>query len=86
MKLALMAVLLGAALTALSLLHGWIAIDSVRRGFPVWFVEVFPGSSSSGPGRDVWFFRGYQPLVTNLLIWTIAAWACLMASRRRQHD
>ncbi|SRR6266446_8374338 len=43
MKLTLQAVLLGAVLTACSLFHGWIGIDTVRRGFPLWFVEVVLG-------------------------------------------
>ncbi len=81
--------MLGAALTALSLVHGWTAIDSTRRGFPFWFIEVFPGSSyspSAGPGRDVWFFRGYQAVAANILIWSVPVWAGLRAMTRRQPD
>ena len=85
MKLALQAVGIGAVLTACSLFRGWIAIDSMRRGFPLWFVEVFPGSSysnSAGEGKDIWHFRGYEPLLVNLLVWSAVAYVCLIVFRR----
>jgi hypothetical protein len=80
MKSILKAVALGAALTAFSLVHGWMGIDSMFRGFPFWFMNVIPGytyANSAGPGTDVWFFRGYGPLIANWFIWTFLAWACL---------
>jgi hypothetical protein len=92
MRLALLAVLLGAALTALSLLHGWLAIDSIFRGYPMSFVNVIPGASysnSAGEGRDIWSFIGYKPLVVDFLVWTAVACVPLSAlklSKTKRHD
>ena len=87
MKFAFQVIFLGVALTASSLFFSRAAVDSTLRGFPVWYVDVIPGTSyesSTGPGRDVWFLRGYGPLATDVVAWTAIACASLAIFRFRK--